>query len=73
MDLAWRVQRRAGANRGETVSADDRAAFLRILGLILEVSEAAFNRVPPLFRPAGIQEKLEEIGDLIAQLKRRRG
>lgn len=45
---------------------------IRILALIHAVSAASLRAVPVPFRPAGIQEKLDEVADLLDKLRKSR-
>lgn len=52
------------------MKATDRELILRILELLFAISSTSFRAVPVLFRPAGIQAKLEEIGALLEQVRK---
>ena len=43
--------------------------IIRILGLLIGASEAAIQRVPAAFRPAGIKKNLDEATELLNRLK----
>ena len=50
--------------------SDELDLIIRVLGLLHSISVASIRAVPPLFRPAGVQAKLDEIGEILGRLRK---
>lgn len=51
--------------------SDDLKLVVQVLELLHSLSLTSIRAVPVMFRPAGVQAKLDEIGDILARLKKR--